>query len=250
MPVRHEPWPAGTPCWVDLATSDVPAAKAFYGAVLGWDLVDSGPEYGGYLMAEVDGESVAGIGSAMGADQPTAWTVYLSTTDVDTTARAVTAAGGIVIVPPFDVGPQGRMAVAVDPTGAAFGLWQAGIHTGTTRYNEAGALSWEEAWVTDFERAQEFYASVFGYTYTPLEGMPMGYATFATDGAELGAIGGTDGPSHWAAYFSVPDVDDSVASAVSLGGAVVHAPDDTPFGRLAEITDAQGAGLKLIQPPG
>lgn len=35
MPTRTSPWPAGVPCWVDLTVSDVPAAQAFYGAVLG-----------------------------------------------------------------------------------------------------------------------------------------------------------------------------------------------------------------------
>lgn len=249
MPVRHEPWPAGTPCWVDLATADLPAARTFYGAVLGWTFEDSGPEYGGYLMADVGGDSVAGLGALMAPDQPTAWTVYLATPDVDTTAKAVAAAGGVILVPPFDVGPPGRMAVALDPTGAAFGLWQADRHIGISRYNEPGALVWEEAWVSDLDAATTFYSEVFGYSFTPIAEMDS-YQLFATDGAELGALGATDGPPHWAAYFGVPDADAAVATAVGLGATVRHPVEDTPFGRIAELADPQGAGFKLSQAPG
>lgn len=249
MPVRHESWPAGTPCWVDLATHDLPASRTFYGTLLGWNFEDSGPEYGGYLMADAGGESVAGLGPVMAPGQPTAWTVYLATPDVDTTAKAVAAAGGTVVVPPFDVGPPGRMAVAVDPTGAAFGCWQADRHIGISRYNDVGALVWEEAWVTDLDAAKTFYNDVFGYTYTPIPQMD-GYQLFATDGAELGALGTTDGPPHWAAYFGVADADAAVATAVELGATVVHPVDDTPFGRIAELVDPQGAGFKISQAPG
>ena len=141
------------------------------------------------------------------------------------------------------------MAVALDPTGAAFGLWQAREHIGVSRFNEPGALVWEEAWVPDLERAKTFYADVFGYTYTPLPDMAT-YQLFATDAAELGAIGSTDGPPHWAAYFGVIDVDAAVETAVGLGASVVHPADDTPFGRLVELVDPQGAGFKLSQAPG
>lgn len=249
MPVRHDPWPTGTPCWVDLATSDLPAARGFYGAVLGWRFDESGPEYGGYLMADTAGESVAGLGPLTAAGQPTTWTVYLATPDVDATAKSVADAGGQVVVPPFDVGPPGRMAVAVDPTGAAFGLWQAGRHIGVSRYNEPGAVVWEEAWVGDLDAAKTFYGEVFGYRYTPVPGMDT-YQLFATHGAELGALAATDGPPHWAVYFGVPDADAAAATAVGLGATVVHPVEDTPFGRIGELVDPQGAGFKISQAPG
>ena len=30
MTIRTTPWPAGVPCWADLSTPDVTAAKGFY----------------------------------------------------------------------------------------------------------------------------------------------------------------------------------------------------------------------------
>ena len=56
-----------------------------------------------------------GIGGTMSPDQPTAWSVYIGTDDVDALAKKVTAAGGTVLAPAFDVGDQGRMAVFQDP---------------------------------------------------------------------------------------------------------------------------------------
>jgi predicted enzyme related to lactoylglutathione lyase len=54
-----------------------------------------------------------------------------------------------------------------------------------------------------------------------------------------------DVPSHWAVYFNVEDADEACAKAIELGGAVVRPAEDTPFGRLAELTDPNGAMFKL-----
>ena len=55
MPIRTRKWPAGVPCWADLTVPDVPAAQAFYAAVLGWSFTDTADEYGGYVIGQVDG---------------------------------------------------------------------------------------------------------------------------------------------------------------------------------------------------
>ncbi len=61
MSIRTLPWPAGTPCWVDLATSDAPAAKALYASVLGWTWLASRPEFNHYANAQRDGHMTAGL---------------------------------------------------------------------------------------------------------------------------------------------------------------------------------------------
>jgi hypothetical protein len=63
---RDTVWPDGTPCWVDLGTSDIPKAIAFYRGQFGWDVEQGGPEMGGYSMARLGGRNVAGIGPIMG----------------------------------------------------------------------------------------------------------------------------------------------------------------------------------------
>src|SRR5205814_278836 len=101
-------------------------AREFYARVFGWSIeVNPDPQYGGYAVAKVNGNDAAGIGGLMSPDQPAAWSVYIGSDDIDALAEKVTAAGGKVIAPAFDVGDQGRMAVFQDPSGAFISAWQA-----------------------------------------------------------------------------------------------------------------------------
>ncbi len=254
MPIRSQPWPQGTPCWVDLAAADVAASTAFYGSVMGWSFVDSGEEYGHYTMCQVDGHDAAGIGAKQDPNQPTVWTVYFACDDVATTAAAVTAHGGTVLMDPFDVGDTGRMTVAMDPAGAAFGLWQARGTIGSEVYNEPGGLTWEDARLGDVAAGRDFYRAVFGYQYQTLDAAPGDYTTFTLGGDPLGGIGDMMGapagtPSHWLAYFAVADVDAACAAAQGGGGTLLSEPMDTQFGRMAFLTDPDGAPFALAGPP-
>jgi predicted enzyme related to lactoylglutathione lyase len=254
MPIRSEPWPAGTPCWVDLGTSDVAASVAFYGAVFGWAFVDTGAEFGHYHVGQVDGHAAAAIGPKQDPDQPTAWTVYLASDDADATAAAVTANGGAVLAEPFDVPGNGRMTVAIDPAGAAFGVWQAAGTIGAEIYNEPGGLTWTDARLTDPDAARAFYAAVFGFRYQALDGAPTDYVTFDLGQGPLGGMGGMMGappgtPSHWVAYFAVADTDAAVAAAVDGGATLLGDPMDTQFGRMAFLTDPESAVFALAGPP-
>jgi uncharacterized protein len=253
MPTRDTPWPAGTPCWVDLSSPDLPRAVEFYGSVLGWRLVDKGAEFGHYHIAEVDGRAAAGVGPVMTEGQPSAWTVYLATDDADGTAKLITENGGSLLFAPMDVPDQGRMAIATDPTGGAFGIWEAAGMVGTGVYNEPGGLVWEDARLTDTAAGKRFYSKVFGYSYQPVPGAPDDYGTFHTDGDPLGGMGGMMGapegtPSHWVAYFAVADADAAVAAVEAGGGTVLMPAQDTPYGRMAAVADPFGAGFMIMQP--
>ena len=253
---RDTRWPAGTPCWVDVTVDDVPKAVAFYEALFGWDIPVGGPEVGGYSIAHSDGRIVAGIGPKMGpAEAPAAWTTYIATDDADATAAKITGAGGQVLAGPMDVMEEGRMAVAMDTSGAAFGIWQGGNTTGIGVANETGALSWNEHLSRDFDAAKAFYRAVFGYDYQDMSGDGFAYAMLMVDGHEVGGIGeypqGTPEqvPAAWGAYFAVEDTDAAVARAVELGGSVVQPIRDTPYGRIGVVADNHGAVFSLITPP-
>lgn len=254
MPIRSEPWPAGTPCWVDLGSPDLAASIEFYRSVLGWSFVDTGEEFGHYSIAQVNGQAAAAIGPKQDPGQPTVWTVYLASDDADATAAAVTANGGTVLAEPFDIPGTGRMAVAMDPAGAVFGVWQANDMIGAEIYNEPGGLSWTDARLTNPDGGRTFYASVFGYGYQRLDGAPDDYTMFQLQGHPLGGIGGMMGappntPSHWVAYFAVADADAAIAAATSAGGTLLGDPMDTQFGRMAFLTDPDGAVFALAEMP-
>ena len=74
--------------------------------------------------------------------------------NADATAANVREAGGTVVVDPFDVFDAGRMTIAQDPTGAVFGVWQAGEHIGAQLANEPGTLNWNECRTTDPDDAR------------------------------------------------------------------------------------------------
>lgn len=259
MPTRNEPWPPGTPCWVDVQVDDTTAARTFYSSLFGWQIEDSPEEFGGYLMAMKDGAPAAGIGPKPdGMPMPSVWTTYLASTDADATAADVTAAGGQVMMPPFDVGDVGRMTVALDPTGAAFGIWQAGSHAGAGIYNENGAYVWNECHTRDFAAAKAFYAQVFGYTYTGMGDATAddGYATFTVPGGAdvAGGIcddtampGAPEVPAHWLTWFAVDDVDATTERATGLGASTLMGPDDSPVGRMVVLAGQQGEVFGLIQ---
>src|SRR3954451_12868027 len=162
MPFRDTPWPAGTPCWVDLAVPDVSAATAFYGAVLGWSFVDSGAAYGHFHIAHAAGRAAAAVGPAPAAGRPPVWTVYLAADDVGTTAELIEAGGGAVLAGPTEVAGGARMAIALDPTGGAFGVWQAGGLIGAEVVAEPGALAWTDVRLSDPAVGADFYTAVFG----------------------------------------------------------------------------------------
>ena len=114
------------PAWVDLATTDPAAARAFYAKVFGWDIeVNPDPQYGGYAIARVDGHDAAGIGGMMSPEPPDGMVGLHRQRRRRRPRQRITAAGGKVIAPAFDVGDQGRMAVFQDPSGAFISAWQA-----------------------------------------------------------------------------------------------------------------------------
>jgi uncharacterized protein len=253
MVQRDTPWPAGTPCWVDLGTDDVARATTFYSTLFGWSTQTGPPEAGGYVMCLMQGRPVAGIGPKMGpAEVPTAWTTYLATDDVDATTSKIAPAGGAVLAEPFDVMDVGRMSVAADPGGAVFGVWQARAHAGMGLANEPGAVCWNENMSRSFEANKAFYHDVFGYSYDDMSSDDFRYATFKTTGDGLGGIGdlGTmapaETPAHWMTYFGVDDADEAAEVATKLGGNVMRPPWDTPYGRMAVFSDDQGAVFAIM----
>ncbi len=253
MTVRTSPWPAGVPCWADLSAPDVAAAAEFYRAVLGWTTTEPDEEHGGYVLAQVDGHAAAGLGPAQ-PEQASAWTLYFSTDDADASAAAASQAGGTVVAGPFDVGPLGRMAVVVDPSGAPFGLWQAGVHIGAAHVNAPGGLVWEDLRSTDPRAARDFYGALLGLRFDAVEMAPEDYTTFASadEPFPLGGLGGLMGgsePSHWLVYFGVEDADRACDAVRTTGGSVLSEPFDTPYGRMALVLDPAGARFVVLQQP-
>lgn len=118
-------WSHGNFYWNELNTRDAGAAKAFYGALVGWTFDEMRMAEGTYWVAMQDGKPAAGIFTMSELEfegVPEHWFTYLAVDDVDTRVERVSAAGGQVIRPPFDVPGVGRIAIVKDPMGAALGI--------------------------------------------------------------------------------------------------------------------------------
>lgn len=259
----------GTPCWVDAALPDVEAGKRFYSELFGWTFTDRGGERlpggrtrGRSADAYSGGRLVAALTPKSDGRMPTVWSVYLATPDAPALARRIAEGGGQVINAPLPVGPEGAYAVAADPTGAVFGLWQAGERAGFEKHGEPGSYCWTEVYTRDKERADAFYEGVFGYQGTDLPGITSeDFRMWSPEGAEPGestAVGGrsviddslpAEMPGHFLVYFCVEDCDETARKAAELGGRVRTAPYDIPYGRIAELTDDQGAAFAVLAEP-
>ncbi|MFF2627928.1 VOC family protein [Kitasatospora griseola] len=248
--------PEGTPVWADAMFTDLEGAKSFYGSVLGWTFGESSTEYGNYTQAYRDGRAVAAIVPPMPGQGPgqSAWVLYLASVDVEATAERIRAAGGTLLLEPMKVGTFGSMALAKDPGGVVFGLWQGGEHTGFALRDAPGSYGWAEVFTRDPAAANTFFPKVFSYGVRKVADTNVDYRVFSIgDTPVLGSMAmtpevPTQVPSFISVYFVVDGCDAAVARVAEAGGRLVFGPITTPFGRFASFVDPQGAAFSLIDP--
>lgn len=249
---QHEP---GTVTWVDLMTPDIEGARRYYGELFAWNFAIGPAETGHYTMCTVHGDNVAGMGQMPpGAPYPSTWTIYFGARDLDASAARIRELGGQVMMGPMDVMREGRMLVALDPCGAAFGLWQPGLHHGAGRVDEAGAMVWREVNVREVAPARAFYTGLFGLEARPLESPGVVYETLHLGAKTVGGIMQMDAswpadiPAHWMNYFAVDDVDAALRRSENAGGRTCVPAFETPYGRMAVVADPWGATFSIMTP--
>jgi hypothetical protein len=247
-------YPPGTFCWIDLATTDGDASKAFYGNLLGWSFEDVPTgEDSVYSLGKLKDREVAGV-FAMGEDQagmPPHWNSYVSVVSTDDAAKRAADLGGTILAEPFDVMQAGRMAVVQDPTGAVVNLWQRIEHHGAELVNEHGTLCWNELMTKDPSSAVAFYASLFDWKTEPfgdnytlfMNGDRPAGGVMAIDDEQMGPV-----PPNWSIYIAVDDCDAIHDRVVDAGGQVIMPTETIPeVGRMAVVTDPQGAVFGIIK---
>jgi uncharacterized protein len=243
----------GAPCWIDLYSSDTGKASAFYAQLFGWTAEQPQEEFGGYFTFTKDGKHIGGCMHNDGqAGYPDGWGVHLMTDDIGKIAKAVPEHGGTIEMDPMDVAENGKSAMLKDPGGAMLGAWQPGTQKGFEVTGEVGTPTWFELHTREYGKSVDFYRDVFGWdTHVAGDTDEFRYTTLGENENALAGImddspyPGND-PPHWAVYFKVEDTDAALEKILELGGTIVRAAEDTPYGRLARAADPTGAEFRIV----
>ena len=258
--------PQGQLIWYELMTPDADASKAFYDAVVGWQIGEPVAEFQGYRMiSRSDGGSAGGVLPLTAEMQqhgarPT-WLGYIGVDDTDAAVAAIEQAGGKTLMPAFDIPNIGRVAMVADPQGAPFYIMKPIPPEG--RENEQSdvfsvdqpqRVRWNELSTTDPDAAITFYRSQFGWGQEgDMDMGEMGKYRFIQKGATtIGAVMRKPPQlpvSAWTYYVGVDNVDRAVDAIKSGGGQVLHGPMEIPGGEFAlNAMDPQGASFGLVGP--
>ena len=246
----------GRPLLYELMTTDIEAAAAFYGTVVGWS---SAPFEGApqpYTLLSRTGDIlVAGIMVRPDdLDAPPFWAMYVGVPKLEDAASHIERLGGRSCSPIITVPQVGRMQMMADPQGAAFYIYEpAGGEWRPEATAEVGEASWHELMTTDAPAAMRFYSEVFGWQ--PSEALDMGpMGKYHMFNRPHGMIGGMMNkppelahvPPNWQIYFRVPDIDSAVERITANGGRILNGPMEVPGGdRIVNAMDPQGAAFSL-----
>lgn len=259
MPERTSYAP-GIFSWVDLSTSELEAAKAFYAGLLGWEYQVEDTPMGPYVMALKDGKPVAGMGNQPEQQKemgiPSLWNSYVSVASADETAAKAAELGGTVHVAPMDAMEAGRVAFIGAPGGEVFGIWEAKNHIGAGLVNEHGTLTWNELNTRDLDQAKAFYSGLFGWQIETGPN-PGGQGEYTVISVGENMNGGmlvmddnwpADIPANWAVYINVDDAEAATNQAKDLGGQVIMPAMDIPeVGTIVVLQDPTGAVFTAMQ---
>ncbi|MEU9331868.1 VOC family protein [Streptomyces sp. NPDC048290] len=254
---EHARYAPGTPCWVSLMVHGMEPTQDFYHALFGWEFQPGPQQLGAYVRALLDGREVAGVGT-LPPDRrlPVAWTPYLASDDVDATAELVRLCGGTIGVGPLDAAEAGRMAIGSDPAGAVFGIWQGAAHAGMAVSGVPGTPAWNELLTFDTVGVTKFYETVFGFEAEATGPADTDRVTLRVGDRPVAGVHGLgdalprDRGPHWTTYFEVADVDAALERVVELGGQVLSPARDGERGRVAMVSDLEGARFALVTPGG
>jgi predicted enzyme related to lactoylglutathione lyase len=241
--------------WYELLTTDVAAAGAFYGKVIGWGGKDTSTPELAYTLLTAGDVPVGGLmeipeeGRRLGATPR--WVGYVAVDDIGATATKIRRHGGAVLLPPTDSN-IGRVSVVADPQKATFAL-VSGLTYGQRQpggLDELGRVGWHELLAEDRNKVFDFYGELFGWRKASGETDPADpYQLFSAAGQTIGGML-TKLPSVsqpcWLYYFNVDDIGMAAERVNNGGGRVLQSPIELQDGCwIARCADPQGALFAL-----
>lgn len=249
MPKLH-----GRFVWHELMTTDPAAARDFYAAVAGWGTRDASMPELPYTLFTLGETPVGGLmelpEQARNQGARAGWVGYVAVDDVDAAVAEVQRLGGGVHVPPWDL-PVGRMAVVADPQRAVLVLFKGAEDWPDLPPGTPGRFGWNELLAVEWDKAFEFYATMFGWRKADAVDMgPLGtYQLFGLDGPPFGGMFNKPAAipePFWLYYITVGDIDAAIGRVTAGGGQVLNGPVEVSGGWIAQAMDPQGALFALL----
>lgn len=252
--VENNPRLPGKFIWADLVTDDVAKARDFYAQLFGWKFWG----VGNYAIAMNDGRPLGGMfQKPRPANDPKArprWFGYISVPSVAKAQRAVTKAGGRVLMPAKDFPKRGEQAVFADREGAIFGVMKSSAGDPEDFLADPGDWIWMQLLSRDAKAAAEFYGAVAGYEIVDntaanrLNDYVLVSKGFARATVRTLVTKREDVNPTWLPYVRVKSVSETVAKARQLGGSVLVEPKPEVFeGGIAVLADPTGAAIGVME---
>ena len=259
---------SGAFIWYELTTPDPAASKAFYDAVVGWD-IDAQSTMPGDLeyrmIKRSDGGTAGGVMTL--TDEMKAhgsrpmWLGYVMVADVDATLTAMQSDGATLLMPASDIAGVGRFALIADPQGAPLYIMKPKPPEGAGEgdsdvfsVDRPQHVRWNELSTTDPAAAIAFYTRHFGWRQDgDMDMGEMGKYQFLYRGETMIGAVMPKMPqvpaSVWSFYIGVDDIDRGHEAVKSAGGHIVQEPIEIPGGEFSLFAiDPQGAAFGLVGP--
>ncbi len=240
----------GRPVWHDLVTSDLDAAKRFYGGLFGWSFRDFEVKAGRYALASLDGKPVAGLLHPGKREvNVSQWITYFSVEDVDAAAAVGTKAGAKVAVPPREIAKQGRAALLVDPQGAPVAVARLFGGDPPRAPPPLNGWLWVDLWTPDPGASSAFYRALLGLEPAAVALGGASYTVLGRDDRLYAGMIPIPQPQirpNWLPIVRVEDARVVAERAVQLGGRVLLAPrPEIREGRAAIVADPSGGAVAV-----
>ena len=260
------PNPHGDFIWYELITPDPDASKAFYDAVVGWDIEARPSGEMDYRMITIPGGDNAGGVLRLTPEMESngarpVWLGYLAVDDVDAMVASVEHAGGKALMPANDMPGVGRIAMIADPQGAPIYIMKPTPPPGSEgdastvfSADDPMHVRWNELATSDPDSAINFYKRHFGWHQEgDMDMGPMGtYRFLQHGGIGIGAVMPRMPQmpvSLWGYYFGVDDIDRAAKAVTDGGGTILMGPMEIPGGEFSlNAMDPQQASFGLVGP--
>ena len=108
---------------IELMSTDVGKAKAFYGKLFDWKLEDMPMPDMIYTMIQVGEGTGGGMLKNPMPNASSSWVPYVDVDDLAASTAKAKSLGATVLKENVDVMDHGAFSIITDPTGAMLGLW-------------------------------------------------------------------------------------------------------------------------------